>query len=143
MNKALLVIVLGLLCVSFASASTWSYCDSTYPTYLTVSSVTLSPDPPVLGYDDVVTLTGTVNETVSSGTVDLTITYYGIPVFTGSYNICDSNTCPQGPGAITAAITVSGSSLPPIAPPGNYVGTATVTDSNGNTLVCVNVDFTL
>jgi hypothetical protein len=144
-SKSMLLVLAALMCVSLVSASTWDYCSGTSAATsgIVVSGVTLNPDPPVLGQNDIVTLTGTVNETVSGGTVSLTITYYGIPVFSGTYNTCDSNTCPQGPGAITAQITVSGDSLPPVAPPGNYVGTAIVTDQNGFQLVCVAVDFTL
>lgn len=158
MKASLLLVLVGLLCVSFASAQSsaecatgaaWCYCTGTGADGITVSDVTLNPNPPVLGTDDVVTLTGTVNETVSGGNVALTIWWdvFGLgtyaQVFSQTYSICASNTCPQGPGAITAQITVSGSSLPIVSPPGNYQGIAVVTDQNDNTLVCVAVPFTL
>lgn len=143
MKKVAILLVALALCVSLASAqSTWNYCANA-PTILSVTSVTLNPDPPVLGTDDTVTLVGNVNETITGGNINLVITYYGISVFSNSYAVCSSIACPFAPGAITASIVVSGTSLPPIAPPGNYVGTATFVDQNGTELTCVEVHFTL
>jgi hypothetical protein len=145
MKFATLFVALAL-CFAVASAqSSWSQtCTGSGTATLTVSSVTLNPDPPVLGQNDTVTLTGTLGEQITQGaSIALQITYFGIPVFNGNYDVCAENACPLGPGDVTASIVVLGDSLPPIAPPGQYIATATFNDQAGATIACVAVTFNL
>jgi len=134
---ALLLLLNVVLC-----ASPWSSCGSpSDPT--TISSVTLNPDPPQRTKNDNVTLTGTLNVAVTGGTVDLVITYLGIPVYSQKNDICKIVSCPLAPGQLSASLLVPGSAIPVFSPPGSYIGTSHMIDSNNKELACVQVTFVL
>lgn len=134
----------ALSCLSLADAgSTWSYCSGTGPGHLTVDNVTLNPDPPQRGHDEVVSLVGTVDEVVNGGTIHLQISYSGFVVYDHTYNVCDTITCPSSGPNVSASITIPGSAIPSISPAGAYLGKATLVDQTGASLACVQVQFTL
>jgi len=145
MRCVFLFALIGLFLLSSVSAegnSTWSSCSSP-GAHLTVTNVTLISDPPVRGKDETVKLVGTVDETVSGGSVVLTITYLGIQVFSHTYAICDVIACPYAAGSVTASLIIPGTAIPPVSPAGNYVGKAILTDQVNAQLACVQVQFTL
>lgn len=53
-------------------------------------------------------------DTVTSGTVEMTITFMGVDIWTNSEDLCTKTTCPLQKGPVTITLVEN---LPPIAPP--------------------------
>jgi len=144
MNRIVLCSALLLLCVcSVSGQSPWSYCPGTSHGHLTVLSVGMNPDPPVRGTDEIVSLVGTVDETITGGTIVLTITYGGFPVYNHTYNVCDTLVCPYTKPDVSSALLIPGTAIPPISPSGTYIGKANLLDQTGASLACIQVSFKL
>jgi len=107
--------------------------------------VLLYPDPPQRTVNEVVNLQGTVDESVTNGTITIAITYVpiGIQVFTQSWSICSVVSCPIQAGYISANLTIPGSAIPSFAPAGAYTSRGTITDQNGAEIICVDSSFSL
>lgn len=146
MNFRVAVGVLSVLCgVSLVCAHDWTYCPGTGPGHLTVNTVTLTPDPPVKGQNETVSLTGTIDETITGGNIALVILFGSLPLHESNYDICLNSTitCPYTEKNIDAGILID-SSLTGIIPPGvPLIGQATVTDKQNVTWACIQVQFTI
>mmetsp|Transcript_23477 Transcript_23477/g.69755 ORF Transcript_23477/g.69755 Transcript_23477/m.69755 type:complete len:158 (-) Transcript_23477:207-680(-) len=113
----LLALAVSAALSGVSSAMTWKPCEGREGP-VSVSEVTLSPDPPVIGTPATFSIFGSSSApTIASGTVDMTIQFGGVDIFANSEDLCQKATCPiqQGPVKITLV-----EYLPPIAPPGTY-----------------------
>ncbi|KXZ50044.1 hypothetical protein GPECTOR_18g25 [Gonium pectorale] len=118
---------------------TWAPCD-TGLTSFTPSDVNLTPDPPVIGSPATFTIIGTIGTEVTGGTVDMTVSFSGLPIYSQQFDLCTKTKCPVAPGPITLTLVEA---LPPIAPPGDYGLQIIARSPDGGELTCVNVDFSL
>uniref|UniRef100_A0A1J3HGG0 Putative phosphatidylglycerol/phosphatidylinositol transfer protein n=2 Tax=Noccaea caerulescens TaxID=107243 RepID=A0A1J3HGG0_NOCCA len=145
------LLLLGLSAVAaHPMASNWTTCTVPPPKSdaLIVSSVSLNPDPPQRSTAEVVTLIGNYTGTaaVDAGTVTLTITLLGIPVFSQKTDICkvDGVNCPIHSGdSVTAHLDIPAAAIPGFSPPGAYVGQGLIVDGSGAELACISVGFNL
>jgi hypothetical protein len=124
---------------------------------MNLTSVTLGPDPPVLGSPAYLNATGVAAESVTNGTVVLDVFLDGIQLYTNSAPTCGSTTitlplgfgsitinsvpCPTPP-ASTQNVSVS-LILPAGAPSGDYQVIFNSTDQGNAPLYCINASFTL
>ena len=132
-----LAVLLGLVCVN---AHPFSNCGSSSDV-LSVSSVSIRPDPPVAGQKVTVTLNGTVSATETEGDAAITVKYLGIAVINENLNLCKLTTCP-----VKANTPFSGDyniDVPSYAPSGEYDATITVKDGSGKQLGCLELTFNL
>merc|ERR1712130_892878 len=123
---------MGLAFVVSTFAITWSDCgDSSFHGHVT--AVTADPDPPIRHHNNTLEGTGSVNEDVTAGTINL-------PLGAGSMFL-PGFPCPYSAGH-TASIKLY-VSLGATAPPGDIESILMATASNGDKLLCVKVDFHL
>ena len=88
------------------------------PDHAHLSDLSLSPDPPVHGEHVLLQITTTPDIEIASGTVDVAVTVFGIPVpGTPTYDLCTEVgvSCPLAPGKPVAASVEYGvsSHVPP------------------------------
>ncbi|KAK9806286.1 hypothetical protein WJX72_008559 [[Myrmecia] bisecta] len=105
-----------------------------------IQHVTLTPENPAPGNTVEFTIQATSDTAVASGTLDIGVTYRGLPVWSESDDLCDKTTCPITKGPVEIAWSVA---FPIITPPGPYVVTLTASDSGGSQLLCLVVNFDL
>jgi hypothetical protein len=106
---------------------------------LTNLAVKITPDPPVKGKSVTIAASGTLSETVSSGTIDLVIKVLGIPVINKKIDLCTASkkvTCPIPAGPLSLDVTQA---IPSAIPSGQYTGEVTVTDQSGAEITCVDL----
>eukprot|EP00195_Chlamydomonas_chlamydogama_P005491 CAMPEP_0202895774 /NCGR_PEP_ID=MMETSP1392-20130828/4910_1 /ASSEMBLY_ACC=CAM_ASM_000868 /TAXON_ID=225041 /ORGANISM="Chlamydomonas chlamydogama, Strain SAG 11-48b" /LENGTH=157 /DNA_ID=CAMNT_0049580903 /DNA_START=131 /DNA_END=604 /DNA_ORIENTATION=- len=105
-------------------------------------SVTLSPDPPVIGTPATFTVKAdSPFDSVPGGAVEIDVSYLGVQIFSKSEDLCEKTTCPVPKGNIEIVLVED---LPPIAPPGDYSLRVLATSStDSSTLLCLDVDFEL
>eukprot|EP00197_Chlamydomonas_leiostraca_P008008 CAMPEP_0202866060 /NCGR_PEP_ID=MMETSP1391-20130828/7155_1 /ASSEMBLY_ACC=CAM_ASM_000867 /TAXON_ID=1034604 /ORGANISM="Chlamydomonas leiostraca, Strain SAG 11-49" /LENGTH=164 /DNA_ID=CAMNT_0049545973 /DNA_START=35 /DNA_END=529 /DNA_ORIENTATION=+ len=120
-------------------AMQWRLCDD-QTRAITVSSVTLTPDPPVIGGPATFLVEGSISEGVAGGSVDIEVSFSGVQIYSQSEDLCAKTKCPVAPGPVAVTIVEL---LPPIAPPGDYGLRVTARGMAGEELMCLDVDFTL
>ncbi|MFC8454147.1 ML domain-containing protein [Kitasatospora sp. NPDC057223] len=98
-----------------------------------VKSVAYSPDPVVKGVDVTVTLTGTLNKPITSGTVDLQLKYGIIMVAKESTPLTAAAT---GPYTAQTTFTIATDS-----PSGSYTAQVTVLDEGSKEIAAINLGF--
>eukprot|EP01091_Cochliopodium_minus_P012656 TRINITY_DN387_c0_g1_i1.p1 TRINITY_DN387_c0_g1~~TRINITY_DN387_c0_g1_i1.p1 ORF type:complete len:163 (+),score=34.44 TRINITY_DN387_c0_g1_i1:249-737(+) len=159
MMKAL---IFAVICFVFVIAQNYNpcsnqvqqnWCDCAAPgSDITVTSVTLNPNPVVKGSNVSVTATSvdSAKYAIVNGTINLVVKYGFITLLSKQYNLCTElalanqkdpsiQPCPVQPYATR---TVSFSHLvPDVFPSGTYKGYANVTDQNGNTVQCIQYDM--
>ncbi|KAG2487052.1 hypothetical protein HYH03_014298 [Edaphochlamys debaryana] len=135
----LLAAALAFLAGCTADQMTWSPCDNELTAFVP-SSVTLTPDPPVIGSPATFVITGEIANDLQGGSVDMTVSFSGLPIYSSSSDLCSKTTCPVPAGPIALTLVEA---LPPIAPPGDYGLQVVARGSDGSELACVNVNFSL
>eukprot|EP00199_Chlamydomonas_sp_CCMP681_P003575 CAMPEP_0119115728 /NCGR_PEP_ID=MMETSP1180-20130426/51900_1 /TAXON_ID=3052 ORGANISM="Chlamydomonas cf sp, Strain CCMP681" /NCGR_SAMPLE_ID=MMETSP1180 /ASSEMBLY_ACC=CAM_ASM_000741 /LENGTH=183 /DNA_ID=CAMNT_0007104817 /DNA_START=55 /DNA_END=606 /DNA_ORIENTATION=- len=119
----------------------WKVCDDAVtPPSVVVSSVILSPDPPIIGTPATFKVQGSTGIAVDSGTVDIQVSFSGVEIFATSEDLCAKTSCPVAPGEVLVTLVEA---LPPIAPPGEYGLRLTGRDNAGAELMCLEVVFEL
>jgi C1A family cysteine protease len=126
------------------AAPIWSSC-SKASDHLSGLNVQVTPNPPVAGQDVTVAITGSLDETVSSGNVHITIDAFGIKVIDKSYDLCDLASkggvhCPLNQGPVNIKVTEA---IPKDVPHGTYQGKAVVSDQNSEEVACVNLNLSI
>lgn len=104
-----------------------------------VTNIVISPDNPQAGDTLTLVLSGTVDETVSSGSVSLSFLWGHIAVAQKDMPLCDGLgtlgvKCPLAPGPLQ---TKSSFVLPQDIPSGSYTAKLRAVDQNGEEVVCV------
>jgi len=140
--------VISFLCVYFiliatVSADIWEDCSSPN-SHFKISTVSIKPDPPKIGQNVTVSVSGTLDKTVTAGHVNFTVQYnmkgkwISLPTF--NFDICSIEKCPIQQGSTTIVGTVN---VPNITPSGEYRGKCFAIDQNSEEIGCVSYDCVL
>jgi C1A family cysteine protease len=114
----------------------WSNCGSSSD-HLKNMQVTITPDPPQKGAPVKIALTGTLDEAVTAGSVDVKVSVMGINVIKKTYDLCTKYVkCPLAKGPLNLEIQQK---IPSNVPAGKYDAVATVTDQSSAEVACVDV----
>jgi len=121
-----------------ASAHDFSDCGSVQAS---VSTLTMTPDPPVPGQTLSITITGTLTNAITSGSAVVTATYLGIQVIDQTLDICKliSGGCPTTAGPFTATYSTP---LTSAAPAGAYDVKLTASTNTASAL-CLTTSFNI
>eukprot|EP01132_Coremiostelium_polycephalum_P010771 gene10771-13188_t len=140
MKSTLLVFV--LFAIAFATADIWTNCGSSSD-HFQISSVSITPDPPVKGQLLTVTASGNLDETITAGNVHILVKYGFITLINQNENFCSSDNpipCPVQPGSYSHTVNAT---IPGNAPSGKYTGNVVVTDQNNQEVACIDLSFSL
>jgi len=135
MKYVLLLALLALCVYPTVAQQIWTNCGNAKDKF-TIGTVTVVPDPPVKGQNLTVGITGTYTETVTSGTIKVTVKYGIITLLNKSDPLCGAETgitCPIPQGPWTFKVTEL---IPSDAPGGSYTGQLTITDQANAELAC-------
>ncbi|KAK9849124.1 hypothetical protein WJX84_009227 [Apatococcus fuscideae] len=127
-------LVLLSICSS-AHAVNWKECGEGKTK---ISSVTLTPDPPVAGSMADFGIKGDSGIDVSAGTLSLAVAFMGFPIWSETKDLCERTQCPVKKGPVELAVQEY---LPPLTPPGAYNITITAQTTANVQLLCLQVDF--
>eukprot|EP01090_Pellita_catalonica_P002084 TRINITY_DN11747_c0_g1_i1.p1 TRINITY_DN11747_c0_g1~~TRINITY_DN11747_c0_g1_i1.p1 ORF type:complete len:138 (+),score=13.33 TRINITY_DN11747_c0_g1_i1:31-444(+) len=135
--RALLLLLL-FVCGAWA---TWNTCGKGA---LTISSATITPDPPPRGKNFNVTYIGHIATAQTGGTQEFSVyeKVFGHWIqgpFSTTFDICKNNKCPWGPS--TQLIMTE--ELPSFVPSGDYKVRVTVKNDAKELLACLEVEFAL
>lgn len=104
----------------------------------------MTPDPPKKGQDVTVAASGTLDEQVTSGKINVEVEFLGIKVVNETLDLCKTiskyQQCPIAQGPLSVKVTES---LPSDAPSGHYTGKAVISDQSGSQIACIALDFNL
>lgn len=122
----------------------WSQCEGQGSLKFTAKTVSLTPDPPVIGEDATFGIVGEYQgediDVTKGSTIEITVFYAGDdPIYTETDALCEKASCPITKGAIEFTYVQN---LPPIAPPGCYKVEVTA-HADGELLMCVDVFFNM
>jgi len=148
-------VVLLVFCVTCVSAISlfgkpaapsdiWSFC-GTSQDHFTIQTVTITPDPPQLGQNLTVALTGSLDEIVTSGSVFVQINYGPINLLNNTYGLCGilqavGISCPVPTGNLQFKLSEL---IPSDSPHGSYSGKIVITDQNEQEITCIALAFNL
>lgn len=135
MKSFLAVLVTTCTILQTCQAMTWKPCAVGQAD---IHKVTLSPDPPAPGDTVNFTIVGKAQAHVESGTLDISVAFSGVEIFTESRDLCTRTKCPITEGPL---IIQYQQFLPPIVPPGHYTVIITASDTDKTVLLCLAVDF--
>jgi len=142
--KTAIIGILAFSCLfAVACADIWSDCSSPNA-HFKIQTVSIVPDPPKIGKNVTVSVSGILDETVTAGHVNFTVqykkgsTWLNLPTF--NFDLCSVEKCPipQGQTTISGEINV-----PSITPGGEYRGKMFAIDQNHQELGCVAYDVVL
>jgi len=138
------IFVLFALCATFTFADIWSYC-GTSKDHFTIGTVSIVPDPPQIGQNLSVVVSGTLDETVSDGSIFINLDFGPIVLLNNTYDLCKmlgtlGISCPLEQGAVKLGVKEL---IPKQAPPGAYTGKVILSDQNGQELTCIGLAFSL
>lgn len=107
-----------------------------------ITSISMSPDPPVRGQNLTLALSGTVQTAVSGGKVNLEVYMSGIKIFTHDWDLCTTFgqwvNCPLQPGSFDRTVSEV---FPTFVPPGHFTGKIYVVDTDGKPVACAAFDI--
>ncbi|KAF2070418.1 hypothetical protein CYY_008262 [Polysphondylium violaceum] len=145
MKQTLFIIfAISVILATVAHADIWSQCPGNSDPTFSITTLTVTPDPPKIGQSCVVNLVGTLNDEVTSGSSLFTLYFYiaggwrKLPSF--SNDVCKIVTCPVQPGPFKFTTTIN---VPFITPPGQYQGSLILTDQNSRNITCLDFATTL
>ena len=136
--SALSATIIAYATTALASTS-WSNCG----TAGSVTNVLYNPPQPVREWNEYITMYGNLNSEMTSGSIDLSIYYQGVQLFTQVSYICKAMSCPANAGSFNATFVIPSTAIPSYSPAGQYTGHCEAKDQNGNIVACVNVEFSL
>jgi len=118
----------------------FSVCRNT-PTDLVVSSLNISPDPPIKGASILVQLNGTIDEQLTKGSnFDINVLFMGIKIYSEKIDMAQATTLPVNSGPITFRYSVL---IPSDAPSGPYIVQLIFNDQTNTEIGCISVYFNL
>lgn len=108
---------------------------------LKVTTLYVTPNPPVKGSNIGMQLIGTVDEQLTTGSsIQIQVAYSGVVIYNTSVDMSQATTLPAGPGAITLNYSVL---IPGIAPSGAYTVQLTFQDQTSTAIGCISLAFSL
>jgi len=130
-----LFICLTLIAAIVLADQPWENC-GTDKDHLKIESLTITPSQLTPGQDFTVSLKGSLDEKITSGSAQIDVTYLGIKIFSHTYDLCSfpGFPCPisQGPLEITQTET-----MPSVVPKGTYKGKIVVLDQDKQEVACL------
>lgn len=133
-------VIIAAFLLGSTNAFDWKPCQdaSTASPYADINKVSLKPEEPAAGDTVHFAIGGKSKIDVSAGTLDITVMYSGLPIYSETRDLCDMASCPIKKGDLSIAYDQY---LPPIVPPGPYVVTMKASDTSGKELLCLEIDF--
>jgi ML domain len=134
--------LVGLVVVPGAASATsvpFTLC-STGADHLTIRSVDITPYPVAKGKTETITISGALDETVTSGTYTAAVSYLGIQISSTTGALSDLAPTPWSVGPITLK---SSGVVPSTAPSGAYTLQFSGVDGNGQLLTCAQINFSV
>jgi len=103
------------------------------------------PYPPVSGQNITILASGSTDETITEGTVNVDLFFEQVNLLNQTFDLCAilnglGITCPISQGPLSFKI---GQNLPSGLPTGQYNAIVNANDAKGQELFCVSVDFTM
>eukprot|EP01119_Soliformovum_irregulare_P016421 TRINITY_DN4742_c0_g3_i1.p1 TRINITY_DN4742_c0_g3~~TRINITY_DN4742_c0_g3_i1.p1 ORF type:complete len:150 (-),score=39.23 TRINITY_DN4742_c0_g3_i1:56-505(-) len=138
-----------LICGLALSQSPWSNCGGANDLFQ-IKTLYFSPNPPIIGQNVTIVMSGSLSQTITSGNLQLVLQYYEIwwhTVLNTNIDICTvdpSVSCPFNAGpysfkySLPIPTTVDGETVPS----GDYRGTAVFTTGQTQ-IACVNYNIEL
>ena len=102
--------------------------------------VTMDPSSPVIGGDYSLTITFDLAQEVTAGSITYDVSMSGFPVSNTKDDLCTDVGCPLPAGANKL---VSTGTVPDSVPHGSYDTKMTTADADGNTIYCIDLQFTV
>ena len=142
MTPSKLCALLG--CTTLVAGDIWSDCSSSVA-HLKNLNVSITPDPPVKGVKLNIGITGTLDEDLTAGSLNVWIKFLGIKIVNKHYDLCaeaakTDTPCPIAAGAFNISIPES---IPEATPTGHYLGQVSMADPKGEEVTCIDLDFKL
>jgi hypothetical protein len=140
---SLLLTLLSKPLAAIGGSPSWRSCANSDAVFQ-ISAVDLDPLTPVHGQPFSYMLSGTASREVQDASIQATVYYWGVPVYTKQGTLCDPNShtvesCPVEPGPITMQ---HHDLLPEHAPRGHYsFRIAATEDGTGTQLMCIDMWF--
>jgi hypothetical protein len=105
----------------------------------------ISPMPPTKGADLSISITGTLDEDLTGGSIDVWVKFLGIKVVNQVWDLCNEAAkrgmaCPIPAGASNFTFLVN---LPAATPDGHYTGKAIMADQNSQQITCATMAIEL
>ncbi|KAG0006331.1 Phosphatidylglycerol/phosphatidylinositol transfer protein [Entomortierella chlamydospora] len=137
--------VAAAVALAATASAAFSSCGSSSDSF-SLSSVSYTPNPPKVGQDVCITLSGTLSAAVTDGAIlAVTGTFLGIKVYSASGDLCEglagsSTPCPIAAGAQTVTQCVS---VPSNVPAGISINLkAVATAASGSEIFCISGPLT-
>eukprot|EP00033_Pygsuia_biforma_P000127 GCRY01000162.1.p2 GENE.GCRY01000162.1~~GCRY01000162.1.p2 ORF type:complete len:166 (+),score=27.97 GCRY01000162.1:67-498(+) len=141
--KAVFFLLACLIAFSAASypvrGSIWNNCGTSTDLFA-IQNVDIIPNPPKAGDAVNVTISGSLKETITEGSLHIKVKYGFLTVLKTEKSICHFEKCPiiAGPWSQSADATI-----PKSAPKGHYTAEVKGTNQNNEEIFCVEVDMHL
>jgi len=149
----ILILICSVSCVPFQLLNKrplkkpqdiWSNCGKASD-HLKIGKVTITPDPPQIGVNITVDASGTLDETITSGTLYIELEWSGIVLLNNTYDLCSQLVqvglkCPLDSGATQIRVSEL---IPSNAPPGDYTATVIIGDQKNQEVTCIALNFSL
>jgi len=137
------ILILAVLLVS-CYADIWSDCGDSSD-HFTIGTVKITPDPPQAGKNLSVIATGTLDETVTSGSLYIELNYGPVTILNTTYNLCSmigglGISCPLNQGTVDLGVREF---IPSEAPHGKYTGLVILNDQSNSQITCIKLAFTM
>jgi len=140
MNSVFLLVLVLVFCGFVAAVPVpYDLCSSSQA-HIVISSITSNEWPPVKGDTLNLTVSGTVDEDVTSGTYSINIKLDGFPLPAITGNIDEFHPLPWTKGPLTFSFPEP---IPDGAPGGTYNLQVSAVDQNKGQLFCVSLNFKL
>eukprot|EP00026_Physarum_polycephalum_P022103 Phypoly_transcript_25889.p1 GENE.Phypoly_transcript_25889~~Phypoly_transcript_25889.p1 ORF type:complete len:161 (+),score=8.56 Phypoly_transcript_25889:72-485(+) len=127
------------LLISSALGSSWTNCGDSADK-LQIATVAIATVPTSQGENVTFRIVGTLSETLTGGSLSVSVTFLGIPVYSETDNLCTLQSCPITQGAYDHTFSVAS----PVKVPGATISAhVTAEDQTNAPVLCVNAQVTL
>jgi len=122
----------------------WKNCGSSTD-HFSISNVTITPDPPVIGENLTISISGTLDETITGGNAYVWAKWKNILVYNHTYDLCSTVSkwginCPIQKGPLVAGVSET---IPNVVPHGAYTCQLSVNDMNDERVLCIALNLKL
>ncbi|KAF2073615.1 hypothetical protein CYY_005072 [Polysphondylium violaceum] len=140
----LVFICLIVLLISPSFCDIWNNCGTPADKF-TITSIEITPNPPVKNQNVSIVLNGTLSEVVSGGNIHFLLKYGFITLVNTNFPLCGNDPflpspCPLQQGPISKSVTEF---IPSQVPSGQYSANILIKDQNSNELACVDINLKL